>query len=116
MIYKISADLILLIHFSWILFTLFGCLIAYPYFWLKRIHWGMLLYGLLIEIFGWICPLTYLENWFLRQSNPSSAYQGDFLSHYLSKIIYLNLSRSWLILGAIMVVTLNLWFYVKERP
>lgn len=74
-----------------------------------------MVYGVFIEIFRWICPLTYLENWLLRQSNPSSTYQGDFISHYLGKIIYIQLSQGWLIAGAILVLLLNLWFYSRKE-
>ena len=115
LIYLILADLILFIHVGWVLFTIFGSLLAYKRLWLKCIHIAMLIYGLFIEICGWVCPLTYLEDWLRTQYNPSISFHGDFISYYLGKLIYLDISKMWLIIGAIAVVGFNLWFYYKHR-
>ena len=74
----------------------------------------MLVYGLMVEIFGWICPLTYLENWFRGKYDPSTTYVGDFIPHYIDKVVYLDISRIWLVFGAVGVVIFNLWIYYKR--
>ncbi len=40
-----------------------------------------------MEIFGWICPLTPLENHF-RLLAGNSSYNGDFIAQYLLPVIY----------------------------
>lgn len=40
-----------------------------------------------MEIEGWICPLTPLENRF-RELAGGAAYRGDFIDRYLLPVIY----------------------------
>lgn len=39
------------------------------------------------ECFGYLCPLTYLENW-LRDLGGAEGYRGDFVAHYLLPVLY----------------------------
>jgi hypothetical protein len=41
----------------------------------------------LIELRGWICPLTPLEN-SLRASAGQAGYAGGFIEHYLLPVLY----------------------------
>ena len=45
------------------------------------------LYAAAIEIVGWVCPLTPLENHF-RAAAGQSGYDGGFIEHYLWPLIY----------------------------
>ncbi len=48
-----------------------------------------------IELSGYICPLTPLENR-LRQLGGEAGYAGGFVEHYLLPVIYpLGLTREW---------------------
>ncbi len=51
------------------------------------VHLPALAWGLSTEFFGIICPLTYLENYFLTKAGDLS-YTGDFLDQYLLFLIY----------------------------
>lgn len=87
MLYKIGAELIVVIHLTFILFIIFGGLLALRW---PRAAWAHLpcaIYGVLIEWIGWICPLTPLEN-ALRHRAGGEGYDGDFIEHYLLPIIY----------------------------
>ncbi len=66
MFYKVFADLIVVVHFAFVLFVIFGGVLV---LWSKRVAWlhiPAVIWGILIEFGGWICPLTPLEN-LLRQ-------------------------------------------------
>lgn len=85
--YALLADLILLLHAAFILFVVFGGLLV---FWRRGIAWFHIpcaAWGILIEIRGWVCPLTYLEN-DLRAAANTSGYAGGFIDHYLMPLVY----------------------------
>ena len=85
--YRLLADLVVLTHASFVAFVVFGGLLA---LWKPRaVPWHLiaLAWGAAVVGFGWICPLTPLENT-LRQLAGQEGYQGGFIEHYLMQIIY----------------------------
>jgi len=67
----------------------------------------------IIEIFGFWCPLTALEEW-LQVQGGVSASRGPFLLHYLDAVVYPNIPPNLLIAGAVAVCILNLWIYARR--
>ena len=112
MVYRILADLVVLTHLAFILFVLFGGLLVLRWRWVLWAHIPAAGWGLLIEITGWICPLTPLENW-LRNLSGAAGYSGGFVERYLIPVIYpAALTRDiQLVLGGI-VVLVNLAVYI----
>jgi hypothetical protein len=109
-LYGWAASVTVLLHFLFILFVLFGALLAVRNPRVKYLHWAALTYGLLIEVFNWYCPLTLLEQW-LRRAAGAGVYERSFLVHYLERLIYWDLPQWVLIAGAVGVVLANLAFY-----
>jgi hypothetical protein len=70
-------------------------------------------YGMIIEIFGFWCPLTALEEW-LQVRGGVSAYRGTFLLQYLDAVVYPNIPPNLLIVGAVVACVLNLWIYARR--
>ena len=68
---------------------------------------------MIIEIFGFWCPLTALEEC-LQVRSGVSAYRGPFLLHYLDAVVYPNIPPNLLIAGAVAVCILNLWIYARR--
>jgi len=87
MAYKILADLVLLLHLSFILFVLFGVLFVFKKHCLAWWHVPVVIWGVLISLVGWVCPLTPLENYFRRMAG-EQGYAGSFIDHYIIPIIY----------------------------
>ncbi|HRS97850.1 MAG TPA: DUF2784 domain-containing protein, partial [Smithella sp.] len=54
---------------------------------LAWVHLPAVVWGALVELRGWICPLTPLENYF-RDLAGKNVYSGDFIEKYLLPIIY----------------------------
>ena len=75
------------------------------------LHLPAALWAAGIEFLGKICPLTPLENW-LRIRGGGAGYAGDFIGHYLMRLLYPSgLTRDvQIILGAI-VVAINIGIY-----
>jgi len=115
MAYMILADFTLLIHLLWILFLFFGAYIGARYRGLRTLHLSGLAFALIIQVFGWYCPLTYLEVWLSSKHDPRLAYAGSFIIHYVEKIVYLRLSRRLIVIGTVILVGFNVWFYRERR-
>jgi len=113
--FSILADIVVVIHMIWILFLIFGALLGTRHRALKYIHLGGLGYALLIQIFGWYCPLTHLEFWLRRLHNPLQVNSDSFLIHYVEKIVYLEISRQAIFVLTIMLLTFNLVIYLRKK-
>jgi hypothetical protein len=64
-----------------------------------------------VEIFGWVCPLTPLEN-HLHQLAGGSSYSGDFIARYKIPVIYpenLTITTQHIFGG--LVIAINIIFY-----
>ena len=85
--YRVLADLVLVVHFAFVLFVVFGGLLALRWPRLAWLHIPVALYGALIEFVGFICPLTPLETW-LRQLGGEAGYEGGFIEHYITAALY----------------------------
>ena len=120
MIYGLLADAVLVLHLGFILFVGLGGLLALRWRNVVFLHLPCAVWGLLIELFGWICPLTPLENW-LRRMGDEAAYGGGFIEHYVLPVIYPGgLTREIQLALAALVVVVNagVYFFVwrKWRP
>lgn len=85
--YALAADLLLVLHLCFILFVAAGGLMALRWPRLIFAHFPAALWGASIELGGWICPLTPLEN-SLRRSAGETGYTDGFIEHYLVPLIY----------------------------
>jgi len=81
------ADGIVVFHFLFIAFVVAGGALCLRWPRLAWAHVPAACWGIVIELTGWICPLTPLENE-LRQAAGQAGYAGSFIAHYLLPIIY----------------------------
>ncbi len=115
MIFSILADITVFMHLLWIVFLIFGALAGTRFRAVKVIHITGLAFALVIMICGWYCPLTYLEVWLRRLHDPSGMYTGSFIAHYVEKLVYLDMSRSALIVLTLFVAAVNIWIYRRKK-
>jgi hypothetical protein len=114
MLYGFFADSVVLLHFLWILFLIFGG------FWGRRnrlvryIHLPGLVLAGFVEIFDWYCPLTHLEVWLRRRQSTAGGYTGSFIAHYLERIIYIDLSRRLIVVLTILLLAMNCVIYLRR--
>ncbi|MEX0733931.1 MAG: DUF2784 domain-containing protein [Steroidobacteraceae bacterium] len=113
MIYRFLADAVLVLHLAFILFVVLGGLVVLRAPRLAWLHLPAVVWGACIEIFGWICPLTPLENR-LRALGGEDGYAGGFIEHYLTALIYpAGLTRNLQFLLGALVVAINLAVYLR---
>jgi Protein of Unknown function (DUF2784) len=85
--HSILADVVLLLHAAFIAWVMFGGLTVLRWPWLAWLHLPALGWGVWISAAGGICPLTPLEQ-HLRLAAGEAGFQGGFIEHYLTAIIY----------------------------
>ncbi len=112
-LYRAMAASVVSLHAAYIAWVIFGALFTRGRPRLAALHVATLVYGVIIEIFGFWCPLTALEEW-LDVRGQVSAYRGPFLLHYLDAVVYPDVPPNLLIAGAVAVCILNLWIYARR--
>ena len=111
--YGALAGGVLALHLLWILWVMFGALVTRRHLLLAGFHILSLIYGIVIEIAPWPCPLTLLEQW-LEVHAGVTPYTGGFLVHYLDSVVYPDVSEGVLIAGAVVVAACNLAIYARR--
>jgi len=112
LVYRITADVVVAIHFVWILFLIGGAFIGRRVRWVKWTHLAALGYSVLLQVFDWTCPLTYLELW-LWNRTPAGSYSGSFIARYLEKLVYMEIPRGLLLGLTGIVIGISAVVYYK---
>ena len=109
--YALLADLTVLVHAGFVLFVILGgaLVLRQPRFaWL---HLPAVAWGVWVELYGAVCPLTPLENAWRAQSG-SVTYAGGFIEHYVTAALYpAGLSRGVQLALGLGLLALNLGLY-----
>lgn len=114
MLYRLLADVVLLLHLAFVLFVVLGAFLVWRCPRLVWLHLPAAAWGIFIEITGRICPLTPLEN-HLRRSGGAAGYSGSFIEHYLLPLIYPeDLTRRTQMLLALGAAAINLAAYARS--
>lgn len=113
MLYRIAADGLVLFHLLFILFVLFGGLLALKWRALIWAHLPAVAWGVTVEVLHLTCPLTQWEN-LMRQAAGQTGYGGGFIEHYVWPVIYpAGLTPSiQLALGSV-VLAINVLVYLR---
>ena len=110
-IYGNLATLVVLFHFAFLLFVMFGGLLVLRWRRVVWLHIPCFLWGSWIEVSGGICPLTPLEQR-LRRAAGESPYVGSFIEHYVTAVMYpAGLTRTVQLVLAVGLVLLNVAIY-----
>lgn len=115
MLYKVLADATMVLHFLWILFLIFGGYWGRRHRGVRLVHVPALVFAFFLELFNWYCPLTYLEVWLRGKHDPRLAYAGSFISHYLERLIYIEVERWVIVLLTALLCGVNGWLYFGRR-
>lgn len=105
------ADLVVAVHFTFVLFVVLGGLLVLRWPRLAYVHLPAAIWGVLIEFAGWVCPLTPLEQ-SLRLKAGEQGYSGSFIEHYVLPLLYPSaLTRTIQVALGIIVIAVNLGIY-----
>jgi len=117
MLYRILVDIIVVVHLVFVVFAVLGGFLVLRWKRCAWIHLPAVMWAAMIEFFGWVCPLTPLENW-LRERSGMMGYQSGFLEHYILPILYPTaLTRRLQISLGLIVLAVNVAIYgwVRHR-
>jgi Protein of Unknown function (DUF2784) len=110
-IFRILADAVVALHLAVVAFIVAGGLLAWRRRRLALVHLPFAAWGVAIEIGGWTCPLTPLENW-LRRLGGEAGYRGGFVEHYVLPVLYPAMGPHTALALAALVLTVNTLVYV----
>ena len=117
MMYRLLADAVLLAHFAFVAFAVFGGLLVLRY---RKILWWHLTafcWGIAVQWANWICPLTPLENYF-RSLGGEAGYSAGFIEHFVLKVLYpenLTLELRYVLGAVLLAVNVTVYAYVILR-
>ncbi len=101
------ADLVVLLHAAFIVFAVAGGLLVLRRPRLAWLHLPAAAWAAAVELAGWICPLTPLEN-ALRRAAGGPGYPTDFIEHYVMPLVYpAGLTRGTQLVLGLLVVAVN---------
>ncbi|VXC91707.1 conserved membrane hypothetical protein [Pseudomonas sp. 8Z] len=111
MLWRLAADALVLLHLAFIAFVLLGGLLLWRWPRLSWLHLPAVAWGIVVEAFHLICPLTPWENQ-LRRAAGDAGYAGSFVEHYVLPVIYPAGLTPQIQLGlAAVVIVLNATVY-----
>ena len=87
MAYRLTADLVVVIHIAFMLFVVTGPLLAHRRPRLAVVHAPAIAWAVASITTGLSCPLTALEK-LLRRLAGEGAYGGGFVDRYLEGVVY----------------------------
>jgi len=119
--YQFLADFVLLVHFSFVVFVLLGCLVIFIGPWMRwrwiysrRFRWLHLAAIGVVVAQAWLgrlCPLTVWESE-LRRRAGQAGYDASFIQYWLQRLLYYDFPP-WVFGAAYTVfaaVILALWW------
>ena len=117
MLAGLAADLVVVLHLAFIVFVVVGGLLVLRWPGVAWAHLPAVVWGIVIEWRGWICPLTPLEN-HLRERAGQDAYQGGFIDNYVVPLIYppdMTPATGNMLAVFVLVVNLSIYSFVLWR-
>jgi hypothetical protein len=117
LIARFAADLVLVAHLFFILFVVLGGLLVLRRRRIARVHVPAVLWAVIAEWLGLICPLTPLEN-ALRRTAGETGYRDGFIEHYLTAVIYpegLTREAQFVIGGLALIVNVAIYWAILHR-
>jgi hypothetical protein len=117
MIWALLADGLVILHFAFTAFVIFGGFLTWRWPRIALLHLPALAWGCWVEVSHSICPLTPLENHF-RHLGGEAGYHGGFLVHYLVRVLYppgLTWHIQWYLAAALIAINLVAYWRLVRR-
>ncbi|NRB39478.1 MAG: DUF2784 domain-containing protein [Pseudomonadales bacterium] len=112
MVYAILTNVLVFIHFLFILFAVLGAWLILWKRWWQFLHLPAAIWVVYIEFSHGICPLTPLEMQ-LRSAAGLAGYSGGFVEHYIMPIVYpVGLTQEIQIYLGLIALALNILSYL----
>ena len=108
---RVGASLVLLSHFAFVAFAVLGGALVYADRGWAWLHVPAVLWSSVVNLAGWTCPLTPLEN-ALRARSGRAGYAGGFIEHYVGALVYpRGMPRQMELIAGVSIVAWNAMVY-----
>jgi len=123
--FRLLADLIVVVHFAWILFMLVGFILILRGFfhkeffeqWLFRtLHLFGIAYVSILALMGRYCPLTIWENILRAKYDPGLTYAGSFIIHYIEKLVYPDINSLIIRIPTTFIAVFTVVVFIIKPP
>lgn len=118
MLYRVLADVVVVFHAMFIVFSVLGGLLALRWPKVVFLHLPAAAWGVIVQVVvGGQCPLTPLEN-DLRLRGHEPGIGESFIDHYITSLIYVSDPPVWLhtALGiGVLVINVTVYSIVIAR-
>jgi hypothetical protein len=123
---QLAADLVLVVHASFVAFVVFGLVLiivgkVLAWSWVRNrrfrvVHLACIGIVVAQSWLGVICPLTTLEMT-LRRRVGAPAYEGSFISHWFGELLYYQapawvFTTAYTLFGSLVLIS---WYWVRPR-
>jgi len=119
--WRLAADAVLVLHLSFVVFVVLGGVLTWRWPRLALVHLPVAVYGVVIQLVGFRCPLTPLEK-ALRRRAGDEGYDEGFVEHYIVPVLYpgeftagVKLVLALLVLGVNVAVYVVAWRIMWPR-
>jgi len=107
----IAADIVLVSHFLFALFAVFGGFLAFVDRRVMLVHIPVVLWSSIVNLAKWTCPLTPLEK-NLRKQAGQQAFEGGWIQHYIDPLVRpLGMPRRMELIAGVSIVSWNAIVY-----
>ncbi|PSL55155.1 uncharacterized protein DUF2784 [Saccharothrix carnea] len=115
MVARALAELVMVVHFAVLAFLVVGGFLAWRWPRVLYFHLAMATWGLLIVLFPFACPLTWLENE-LRAAAGQPRLVNGFIDTYIDGVLYPDsAARLVQVLVALVVIASWTGYRLKRR-
>ena len=121
MIWRLAADVVLVLHLAFVIFVVLGGILTWRWPRLALVHVPVAVYGMVIQLVGFRCPLTPFEK-ALRRRAGDEGYDEGFVEHYIVPVLYpgeftagVKLLMALLVLGINVAVYMVAWRVMWPR-
>jgi hypothetical protein len=106
-----AADLVLVLHFLFALFAVFGGFLVLIDRWIMVAHIPAVVWSSIVNLAKWTCPLTPLEK-NLRQRAGQQVFEGTWIQNYLEPLVRpLGMPRRMELIAGVSVALWNVIVY-----
>lgn len=114
MVYRILADITMTAHLLFLAYIVFGGFLAWRWPWTWFLHAATVGYGVVIELVGFVCPLTPLEDHWRRRAGEAGLEPTGFVDTYIEGVVYPG-EHARLVQAGVAVLVVASWIGLAVR-
>lgn len=124
-LYKLLAEIVLIIHFLWIMFMILGFFIHIlsflnlkfrNLFLIRSVHLLGIIYVSILAILDKYCPLTVLEYNLRKKFDPTLQQPNSFIIYHLERIVYPEINPKIIIYTTLMIGVISIVSFLFKPP